>query len=172
MAQPLAQDTSIVYGTENSRMCLRPRRRSSSVSMAWPSWYRPNTDSNADLVDSLSRRSFIRSPVVAETMLKVDRKFYSPENPYTDAAQSIGFNATISAPHMHALALEELKDHLKPGMKALDVGCGSGLPCFSSYIELRINFFRRRSYTIFLWCRNNSQDIWWRVSRTWLVLPG
>ena len=27
---------------------------------------------------------------------------------------------------MHAMCLELLKDHLKPGMKALDVGSGSG----------------------------------------------
>ena len=40
--------------------------------------------------------------------------------------QSINFNATISAPHMHAYALEYLKDLLKPGGKVLDVGAGSG----------------------------------------------
>ena len=34
--------------------------------------------------------------------------------------------ATISAPHMHAHALELLAQHLQPGMRALDVGCGSG----------------------------------------------
>lgn len=44
--------------------------------------------------------------------------FFSP--------QSIKYQATISAPHMHAYALEYLKDYLKPGNKALDVGFGSG----------------------------------------------
>ncbi len=38
----------------------------------------------------------------------------------------IGYNVTISAPHMHGHALELLKDHLQDGMKALDVGSGSG----------------------------------------------
>jgi protein-L-isoaspartate(D-aspartate) O-methyltransferase len=38
----------------------------------------------------------------------------------------IGFNATISAPHMHAHALEDLEEYIRPGMKVLDVGCGSG----------------------------------------------
>ncbi len=43
-----------------------------------------------------------------------------------NSPQSIRYNATISAPHMHAYALEYLKDHLKPGNRVLDVGCGSG----------------------------------------------
>jgi hypothetical protein len=41
-------------------------------------------------------------------------------------AQDIKFGATISAPHMHAIALEYLKDYVKPGNKVLDVGSGSG----------------------------------------------
>jgi len=38
----------------------------------------------------------------------------------------IGDGQTISAPHMHAQALELLERFLKPGCRALDVGCGSG----------------------------------------------
>ena len=51
---------------------------------------------------------------------------------YEDRPLSIGFNATISAPHMHAYALENLRDPLKRAAesgrvpKVLDVGCGSG----------------------------------------------
>ena len=41
-----------------------------------------------------------------------------------DAPQSIGYGVTISAPHMHAHALEILKDNLFEGAKALDVGSG------------------------------------------------
>ncbi|CAG0887802.1 unnamed protein product [Cyprideis torosa] len=59
-------------------------------------------------------------------MRKVDRGNYSKHSPYQDSPQSIGYNITISAPHMHAYALETLEEHLKPGMKALDVGSGSG----------------------------------------------
>lgn len=59
-------------------------------------------------------------------MLKVDRGHYSRNNPYMDAPQGIGYGVTISAPHMHAHALELLKEHLVPGEKALDVGSGSG----------------------------------------------
>lgn len=56
----------------------------------------------------------------------VDRGNYCKNHPYMDAPQSIGYDVTISAPHMHAYALELLKDHLIPSGKALDVGSGSG----------------------------------------------
>lgn len=60
-------------------------------------------------------------------MLKVDRAFYCPsEQPYFDSPCSIGYGATISAPHMHAYALELLKDKLVDGATVLDVGSGSG----------------------------------------------
>ena len=60
-------------------------------------------------------------------MLKVDRSHYCPsQNPYMDAPYSIGYGATISAPHMHAYALETLRDRLVDGAKVLDVGSGSG----------------------------------------------
>lgn len=59
-------------------------------------------------------------------MQLTDRGKYCRNNPYNDAPQGIGFGVTISAPHMHAHALELLKDHLQKGEKALDVGSGSG----------------------------------------------
>lgn len=46
--------------------------------------------------------------------------------PYQDSPQTIGFAATISAPHMHASACESLLPFLKPGAKVLDIGSGSG----------------------------------------------
>lgn len=36
----------------------------------------------------------------------------------------LGHRQTISAPHMHAIALELLEPHLQPGNRALDVGSG------------------------------------------------
>lgn len=42
----------------------------------------------------------IVSETVAQAMIKTDRKYYSPGNPYMDAPQSIGYGVTISAPHM------------------------------------------------------------------------
>ncbi len=38
---------------------------------------------------------------------------FAPQNPYDDAPQPIGYRATISAPHMHAYALEKLVDQIK-----------------------------------------------------------
>ncbi|KAI8993493.1 protein-L-isoaspartate O-methyltransferase [Pilobolus umbonatus] len=59
-------------------------------------------------------------------MKSIDRKDFCPRYPYEDSPQSIGYNATISAPHMHAYALCKLEPYLQPGMKVLDVGSGSG----------------------------------------------
>ncbi|XP_020285316.1 protein-L-isoaspartate(D-aspartate) O-methyltransferase-like isoform X2 [Pseudomyrmex gracilis] len=57
----------------------------------------------------------------------VDRgKFTHPSRAYIDSPQVIGYGATISAPHMHAYALELLEDKLHNGARALDVGSGSG----------------------------------------------
>ena len=50
--------------------------------------------------------------------------------------RGIGWNTTISAPHMHAMTLEKLISHLKPGAKALDIGAGSGYvsACFARLV--------------------------------------
>lgn len=90
--------------------------------MAW----RSHGLSNADLVRALRANKIIKSDSVANAMLGVDRKFYCPQAPYHDSPQTIGYSATISAPHMHAHALEILNEQLAPGEKALDVGSGSG----------------------------------------------
>ena len=58
--------------------------------------------------------------------MKVDRAHYSPYSPYYDSPQSIGWQATISAPHMHASAAESLLPFLHPTARILDVGSGSG----------------------------------------------
>jgi protein-L-isoaspartate(D-aspartate) O-methyltransferase len=70
-------------------------------------------------------------------MIRVDRKHFVPDdlyhNAYADMPRPIGWNTTISAPHMHAMTLDKLKDHLIPGGKALDLGAGSGYvaACFA-----------------------------------------
>ena len=63
---------------------------------------------------------------VAKAMQAVDRKYYAPSLPYIDSPQSIGYGATISAPHMHAYALEYLAQKLKVAKYVLDVGSGTG----------------------------------------------
>lgn len=89
--------------------------------------------SNKDLVSSLQKNGRITSPKVANAMEQIDRALFVPagEPPYVDHPVPIGYNATISAPHMHAICLELLKDHLQPGMHALDVGAGESR--FQSY---------------------------------------
>jgi protein-L-isoaspartate(D-aspartate) O-methyltransferase len=91
--------------------------------MAW----RSHGSTNQELIHNLYKNDLIKSAEVMKVMQMVDRGNYCENYPYEDRPQGIGFNITISAPHMHAHALELLKDHLKPGMKALDVGSGSGI---------------------------------------------
>jgi len=90
--------------------------------------YRAKGFSNNDLINQLKDFGIIQSANVEEAMRKTDRGFYVHDisEAYLDTPISIGWNATISAPHMHAHCLELLKDHLKPGAKVLDVGSGSG----------------------------------------------
>ncbi|KAK2723013.1 protein-L-isoaspartate(D-aspartate) O-methyltransferase-like isoform X2 [Artemia franciscana] len=92
--------------------------------------------SNDELIDALKRQKVVKHEDVERAMRSVDRGFYCPSNAYFDAPESIGYGATISAPHMHAYALELLRDQLKPGAKVLDVGSGSGYltMCFAKMV--------------------------------------
>ncbi|BEJ15208.1 hypothetical protein CspHIS471_0409750 [Cutaneotrichosporon sp. HIS471] len=98
--------------------------------MAWLSSGR----TNAELVDRMVANGLIGSDRVAEAMKSVDRGHYVNSNSaagaYDDSPQRIGFNATISAPHMHAHACEILLPYIdEADAKAggiLDVGSGSG----------------------------------------------
>jgi len=71
-------------------------------------------------------------------MLQVDRGKYTRtlDEAYEDHPLSIGRGATISAPHMHVVALQALEQHLRPGVKVLDVGSGSGYltACFRAMV--------------------------------------
>ncbi|ETN70389.1 protein-L-isoaspartate O-methyltransferase [Necator americanus] len=103
--------------TQRSTEAIRSNSR-----MAW----RCSGNTNEELVRNLERGGIFSSTRVREAMLAVDRGDFSPRSPYMDQPQGIGWNATISAPHMHAAALEYLKNHLVDGAYALDVGSGSG----------------------------------------------
>jgi len=89
--------------------------------------------SQRDLVRALRRRGVVSSPAVAAALSAIDRQYYVPrvfvEAAYVDKPLPIGFNATISAPHMHAMAIELLRPSLGPGSSVLDVGSGSGYLC-------------------------------------------
>nr|XP_009795961.1 PREDICTED: protein-L-isoaspartate O-methyltransferase 1-like [Nicotiana sylvestris]XP_016467881.1 PREDICTED: protein-L-isoaspartate O-methyltransferase 1-like [Nicotiana tabacum] len=90
---------------------------------------------NKGMIEQLQRYGVIKSKKVTEIMETVDRGLFVPEGTpaYIDSPMSIGYNATISAPHMHAMCLELLEDRLQPGMHALDVGSGTGYltACFA-----------------------------------------
>ncbi|KAK4160499.1 protein-L-isoaspartate O-methyltransferase-domain-containing protein [Cladorrhinum sp. PSN259] len=96
--------------------------------MAW----RSSGSSNKDLVENLWKNKLITKGEVKDAFLKVDRAHYCPSSPYEDSPQPIGHSATISAPHMHASAVEHLLPYLLPSEKngfkprVLDVGSGSG----------------------------------------------
>lgn len=81
------------------------------------------------MVENLQRCGVITSSKIAEVMETIDRALFVPNGtpPYVDSPMPIGYSATISAPHMHAICLRLLEENLQPGMRALDVGSGS--PC-------------------------------------------
>ncbi|GAA0178180.1 methyltransferase [Lithospermum erythrorhizon] len=99
------------------------------------SWSRSGMDKSKGLVEQLQKCGVVRSKKVAEVLESVDRALFVPEGtpPYIDSPMSIGFNVTISAPHMHAMCLELLENNLQPGMRALDIGSGTGFltACFA-----------------------------------------
>ena len=78
------------------------------------------------LLNHLKYENVIKSDQVYNSMLQVDRADFAPNSPYYDSPQSIGYNATISAPHMHAYALEYLAPYCTNNINILDVGSGSG----------------------------------------------
>jgi protein-L-isoaspartate(D-aspartate) O-methyltransferase len=80
------------------------------------------------LIDSLVRRRYISKPEVISAMMRIPRHIFIPKEiesiAYVDTPQKIGYNQTISAPHMVGIMAEKLD--LKPGHKVLEVGGGSG----------------------------------------------
>lgn len=97
--------------------------RDSPQSMAWHC----NGTTNQEMVTKLKDAGILATDRAEAAMLTVDRAKYCHESdPYLDRPRRIGYNVTISAPHMHAYALSILSDQLFDGAKALDVGSGSG----------------------------------------------
>ncbi|KAG6176958.1 hypothetical protein E4U36_007621 [Claviceps purpurea] len=86
---------------------------------------------NAQLVENMWRNGLITDERAKEAFLKVDRVHYAPASAYEDSPQPIGHQATISAPHMHAMAIENVISYLvpsetNPAPRVLDIGSGSG----------------------------------------------
>ena len=78
------------------------------------------------LLQDLKRGGVLNSNKVYDAMKQVDRSDFTKYNAYDDSPQSISYNATISAPHMHCHALQYLESYLTEGAHILDVGFGSG----------------------------------------------
>jgi protein-L-isoaspartate(D-aspartate) O-methyltransferase len=96
------------------------------------------------LLNKLRQEGVVRSQWVYDTMLKVDRADFIEKNPYFDNSQYLGYNVVISAPHMHAYALEYLSPALTnfrnfnpKNFRILDIGSGSGYltVCLSKLID-------------------------------------
>ncbi|KAK9460043.1 protein-L-isoaspartate O-methyltransferase [Lipomyces oligophaga] len=92
--------------------------------MAW----RSSGVSNDSLVANLVKNKLLQTDRVISAFKTTDRALFIPaiEDPYADQPQYLGYNATISAPHMHAAAIESLAPYLYPGASVMDVGSGSG----------------------------------------------
>ncbi|KAK9104294.1 hypothetical protein Scep_021138 [Stephania cephalantha] len=127
--------------SSSSRCSFRSPKRNPSkvfftaISLMERFWTRTRIGSNKELVEYLQQNGALKSKKVAEVMETVDRGLFVPHGnlPYVDSPMDIGYNATISAPHMHAACLELLEKNLQPGMHALDVGSGTGYltACFA-----------------------------------------
>ncbi len=96
------------------------------------------------LLNKLCQDKVIKSQIVYNTMLQVDRADFIEKDPYCDDSQFLGYNVVISAPHMHAYALEYLYPALNNfkncnplNFRFLDIGSGSGYltVCLSKLIN-------------------------------------
>ena len=110
------------------QLISRTKRRIPVRNMAW----RCSASSHASLISRLEQSGILRTQSVINALLSVDRAYFiSSSIAYADSPQPLSDNATISAPHMHATALELLASSLSVpgGARALDVGAGSGYMC-------------------------------------------
>ncbi len=102
--------------------------------MSWSN----GAQTNSALVKNLVHTSHLCTPFLITSFHLTDRaNYHSPTprksttyeyGPYADSPQSLPCKATISAPFVHALALEAVASAV-PGGRCLDVGCGSGIVC-------------------------------------------
>jgi protein-L-isoaspartate(D-aspartate) O-methyltransferase len=86
------------------------------------------TDEWERLIQTLIKEGVLRSQRVIESIRKVPREKFLPENMRSHAAVDtplpIGFGQTASAPHMVSIMNEALQ--LEIGLKVLEIGSGSG----------------------------------------------
>ncbi|MEM2583324.1 MAG: protein-L-isoaspartate(D-aspartate) O-methyltransferase [Candidatus Thermoplasmatota archaeon] len=80
------------------------------------------------LINNLIKEGYLKSKKVIEAMREIPREIFVSENEkneaYVDTPLYIGYGQTISAPHMVAIILENLK--IKEDSKILEIGTGTG----------------------------------------------
>lgn len=81
------------------------------------------------LIERLEDYGYIKNPKIKRAMLRIKREHFvlpeHKENAYDDTPLPISADATISAPHMHAIYLSAAD--FRPGEKVLEIGAGSGI---------------------------------------------
>eukprot|EP00978_Attheya_sp_CCMP212_P049060 scaffold610634_cov83-Attheya_sp.AAC.1 len=119
------------FAVVSSNRVQMPDLSSASVCRPW----RCHGTDNRSLINNLYAGHIIQSKEVRDTLYQVDRGHYVPSDQiisaYDEAPLGIGFGQTISTPHMHVKAMEELlpvieTSHRTHPIHILDVGSGSG----------------------------------------------
>jgi len=109
------------------------------------------------LLNYLERENYLRTPQVRKAMEEVDRRDFvrtsDKLSAYDDTPLSIGQGQTISAPHMVAMMLEELK--LSENDNLLEIGSGCGYhAAVASRLVSKVTTIERIPYIYELACKN------------------
>ena len=84
------------------------------------------------LLRCFTENGILKTDRVVDAMLQVDRGHFSSTSPYADSPQTIGYRATISAPHMVCMidvnrySMNDLQSML---CSEVSPECGSGTNC-------------------------------------------
>jgi len=109
------------------------------------------------LLNYLERENYLRTAQVRKAMEEVDRRDFVRSSDrlsaYDDTPLSIGQGQTISAPHMVAMMLEELK--LSENDNLLEIGSGCGYhAAVASRLVSKVTTIERIPYIYELACEN------------------
>jgi len=109
------------------------------------------------LLNYLERENYLRTPQVRKAMEEVDRRDFVRTSDrlsaYDDTPLSIGQGQTISAPHMVAMMLEELRLSEKDNLLEIGSGCGYHAAVASRLVS-KVTTIERIPYIYELACEN------------------
>jgi len=109
------------------------------------------------LLDYLERGNYLRTAGVRTAMEEVDRRNFVKTSDkylaYDDTPLTIGQGQTISAPHMVAMMLEELKPRKTDNLLEIGSGCGYHAAVASRMVS-RVTTIERITYLYELACEN------------------